>query len=116
MQIRLSQPRQSVHSQPGRWSSLHAPALLVVHVVAAMAIWPSAHLAVGAYDATGFVTLLAFMGFVFVRAIALGIVAVKLLASANPAKGCPGPDPGLKTLAIRICSSILIWRESLSAK
>jgi hypothetical protein len=35
---------------------------------------------------------------------------------ANPTKACPGPDPGLKTLAIRICSKILIWRESFSAK
>jgi hypothetical protein len=49
-------------------------------IVAAMAIWPSARLAVIAYEATGFVTLLAFMGFVFALAIALGIVAVKLLA------------------------------------
>ncbi len=80
MQIRLSQPRQSIQSQPGRWPSLHAPALIVVLVVAAMMIWLSAHLAVSGYDAAGFVTLLAFMGFAFALATALGIVAVKLLA------------------------------------
>ena len=34
----------------------------------------------------------------------------------NPAKASPGPDPGLKTLAIRICSDRLIWRESLFGK
>lgn len=49
-------------------------------IVAVMAIWPSARLAVAAYEASGFVTLLAFMGFVFALAIALGFVAVKLLA------------------------------------
>jgi hypothetical protein len=52
-------------------------------IVAAMAIWPSASLAVTAYEATGFVTLLAFMGFVFAVAIALGVLAVKLLASRD---------------------------------
>lgn len=48
-------------------------------IVVSMAIWPSARLAVTAYEASGFVTLLAFMGFVFGLAIALGVVAVKLL-------------------------------------
>lgn len=48
--------------------------------VAAMAIWPSARLAAAAYEASGFVTLIAFMGFVIALAIALGFVAVKLLA------------------------------------
>ena len=48
-------------------------------IVAAMAIWPSARLAAIAYEASGFVTLIAFMGFVIGLAIALGFVAVKLL-------------------------------------
>jgi L-asparagine transporter-like permease len=49
-------------------------------IVAGLAIWPSARLAVTAYEASGFVTLFAFMGFVFALAIGLGVVAVKLLA------------------------------------
>jgi hypothetical protein len=52
-------------------------------IVAAMAIWPSASLAATAYEAAGFVTLLAFMAFVFAVAIALGMLAVKLLASRD---------------------------------
>lgn len=48
-------------------------------IVAVMAIWPSAGLAAAAYEASGFVTLIAFMGFVIALAIALGFVAVKLL-------------------------------------
>jgi hypothetical protein len=48
-----------------------------------MAIWPSASLAATAYEAAGFVTLLAFMAFVFAVAIALGMLAVKLLASRD---------------------------------
>jgi hypothetical protein len=59
--------------------SLTELAFCSLAIVAAMAIWPSARLAVTAYEATGFVTLLAFMGFVFALAIALGVVAVKLL-------------------------------------
>ena len=49
-------------------------------IVAVMAIWPSARLAATAYDATGFVTLFAFMSFIIALAIALGVLAVKLLA------------------------------------
>lgn len=49
-------------------------------IVAVMAIWPSARLAATAYDATGLVTLFAFMSFVIALAIALGVLAVKLLA------------------------------------
>jgi|GEM_PF-4174492 len=49
-------------------------------IVAVMAIWPSARLAATTYEATGFVTLFAFMSFVFALAIALGVLAVKFLA------------------------------------
>ncbi|WP_119269872.1 hypothetical protein [Taklimakanibacter deserti] len=49
-------------------------------IVAVMAIWPSARLAATTYEATGFVTLFVFMSFVFALAIALGVLAVKLLA------------------------------------
>ncbi len=34
----------------------------------------------------------------------------------GPSVGLEQIPPKLKTLAIRICSNILIWRESLSAK
>jgi hypothetical protein len=55
-------------------------------VVAALAIWPSARLAVTAYEATGFVTLIAFMAFVIGLAIGLGVVTVKLLAGNDGEK------------------------------
>ena len=80
MQIRLSQHRPLAgHRRTSRWRSLLATALILAPIVAAMAIWPSARLAVSTYEVLGFVTLLAFMGFVFALATALGIAAVKLL-------------------------------------
>jgi hypothetical protein len=64
--------------------SLRELAFYFFAMVAAMAIWPSAHLAAFAYEATGFfVPLLVFMGFVFALAIALGVVAVKLLSDRD---------------------------------
>ena len=80
MQIRLTQHRPFVHRAPGPWPSLLTFAVIVALLIAAIAIWPSARLAVSAYEATGFVTLLAFMGFVFALATALGVVAVTVLA------------------------------------
>lgn len=50
-------------------------------IVAAMLIWPSARWAVEAYEASGLVTLAVFMGFILALALALGVAAVKLLAS-----------------------------------
>jgi hypothetical protein len=50
-------------------------------MVAAMLIWPSARLAVLAHEASGLVMLAAFMGFILALALALGVLAVKLLAS-----------------------------------
>jgi hypothetical protein len=55
-------------------------------IVVALAIWPSARLAVIAYEAMGLVTLIAFMAFAFALAIGLGVVAVKLLAGNNDEK------------------------------
>ncbi|MGE0239368.1 MAG: hypothetical protein AB7F09_00460 [Parvibaculaceae bacterium] len=52
-------------------------------IVATMAIWPSARLAAIAYEATGVVTLFAFMGFIIAVAIALGVAAVKLLSGSD---------------------------------
>lgn len=49
--------------------------------VAALLIWPGAHLAVAAYEVTGFVTLAAFMAFVLALAIVLGVLAEKLFAA-----------------------------------
>lgn len=63
--------------------SLKGLAFFSFLAVAALAIWPSARLAVTAYEATGFVTLLGFMGFVFVMALALGLLAVRLLAGRD---------------------------------
>jgi hypothetical protein len=80
MQIRLSQHRPFAHRRPSRGRSLLTPALVVVLLVAAAAIWPSARLAVSAYEGSGVVTLLAFMGFVFALATALGVTAVKALS------------------------------------
>lgn len=51
--------------------------------VAALLIWPGAHLAVSAYEASGFVTLAAFMFFVLAVAIALGVLAEKLFAAGE---------------------------------
>lgn len=55
-------------------------------LAAALLIWPSAHLAASAYEAAGFVTLAAFMGFVFALALFLGLLAVKLLAAHDGKK------------------------------
>ncbi|WP_119389543.1 hypothetical protein [Taklimakanibacter lacteus] len=52
-------------------------------VVAAGLIWPGARLAVSAYQGAGLVTLAAFMVVVFVLAMALGVLAVKFLASRD---------------------------------
>jgi apolipoprotein N-acyltransferase len=49
-------------------------------IAAATAIWSGISLAVTAYEAAGLITLLAFMGFVLALAVALGVLAVKLLA------------------------------------
>jgi hypothetical protein len=59
--------------------SLKGLAFYSLVVAAVMVIWPSARFAALAYEVTGFVTLLAFMAFVFTIAIALGAAAVKLL-------------------------------------
>jgi hypothetical protein len=80
VQIRLPQHRPFVHRKTGLWRSLLTLALVVAPFVAAMAIWPSARLAVSAYEVSGFVTLLAFMGIVLALATALGVAVVKLLA------------------------------------
>jgi hypothetical protein len=80
MQIRLSQHRPFVLRRLSPWRNLLTPGLIVALLVGAMAILPSARLAVSAHKVLGFVTLLAFMGFVFALAIALGVAATKLLA------------------------------------
>jgi hypothetical protein len=52
-------------------------------VAAAGLIWPGARLAVSTYEAAGLVTLAAFMVIVFAVAVALGVVAMKLLAGRD---------------------------------
>ena len=42
--------------------------------------------------------------------------SAKGLLEQIPQKARPGPDPGVKNFAIRICSSILGWRDSFPAK
>lgn len=49
-------------------------------IMAALLIWPTARLTVSAYEASGFVMLAAFMGGIFALAVALGMLAVKLLS------------------------------------
>jgi hypothetical protein len=80
MQIRLSQHRPIARVTLGRWRNLLTLALVVALLVVALAIWPSAHLAVSAYEVLGFATLLAFMSFVLALATVLGVMAVKVLA------------------------------------
>lgn len=52
-------------------------------VIAAGLIWPGARLAVSTYEAAGLMTLTAFMVIVFAVAVALGVVAMKLLAGRD---------------------------------
>jgi len=51
--------------------------------IAVLLIWPGAHLAVSAYEASGFVTLAAFMILVLALAIVLGVLAEKLFAAGE---------------------------------
>lgn len=51
--------------------------------IATLLIWPGAHLAVTTYEASGMVPLAAFMVFVLVLAIALGMLAEKLFADGD---------------------------------
>ena len=79
MHIRLSRDRPFAHRRAGRRRSLIMLALIVAPLLAIVAIWPSARLAIGTYEVSGFVALLAFMGCVFALATALGIAAVKVI-------------------------------------
>lgn len=66
-----------------RTPSLKELAFCSIAIIAALLIRPGARLAVSTYEATGFVTLVAFMAFVLALAIALGVLAEKLLAAGE---------------------------------
>lgn len=63
--------------------SLKELAFFSIAIIAALLIRPGAHLAVSAYEATGFVTLVAFMAFVLALAIALGMLAGRLFTTGE---------------------------------
>lgn len=66
-----------------RTPSLKELAFYSIAIIAALLIWPGAHLAVSTYQSTGFVTLAVFMAFVLGLAITLGVLAEKLLAAGD---------------------------------
>jgi hypothetical protein len=49
-------------------------------IVAAVLIWPAAHLVTSAYQTSGFVSLVAFMVLVSAMALVLGVLSANLLA------------------------------------
>lgn len=55
-------------------------------IVAAGLIWPGAYLAVSTHEVLGLTTLMAAMVFVFILAVALGVLSMKLLASHDGEK------------------------------
>jgi len=55
-------------------------------IVAAGLIWPGAYLAVSTYEVLGLMTLAALMAFVFVCAVALGVLSTRLLAGHDGEK------------------------------
>lgn len=66
--------------------SLTELAFYSIAIVATLLIRPSAHLAVSAYEAAGFVTLAAFMLFVLAFAIALGVLCERLFTAGEDGK------------------------------
>lgn len=63
--------------------SLTELAFFSIAIVAALLVRPGANLAVSAYEAAGFVTLVAFMAFVLALAIALGRLVERLFAAGE---------------------------------
>jgi hypothetical protein len=63
--------------------SLTELAFFSIAIAAALLVRPGAHLAVSAYEAAGFVTLVAFMAFVLALAIALGRLVERLFAAGE---------------------------------
>jgi hypothetical protein len=63
--------------------SLKELAFFSMAIIAAALIRPGAHLAASAYEAAGFVTLAVFMAFVLALAIALGMLAGRLLTTGE---------------------------------